>query len=100
MKRIIEGYRSLVKQRLDYCITRIAEIDGLECEAPGGAFYLFVRITDDSIILDKQWVLHLLHQQHVLVVHGSGFSPELVLKGYFRMVCLPLLSIINSLRPN
>ena len=33
----LEGYRSLVKQRLDYCITRIAEIDGLECESPGGA---------------------------------------------------------------
>tara|TARA_B100000700_G_scaffold278210_1_gene326179 strand:- start:383 stop:646 length:264 start_codon:yes stop_codon:yes gene_type:complete len=67
---------------------RIGEIDGLDCEAPGGAFYLFVRITDDRAASDKQWVLDLLHQHHVLVVHGSGFSPEYG-AGHFRMVCLP-----------
>jgi aspartate/methionine/tyrosine aminotransferase len=72
---------------LDYCIRRIEAIDGLECEVPGGAFYLFVRI-EDEVISDKQWVLDLLHQHHVLVVHGSGFSPEFG-SGHFRMVCLP-----------
>ena len=80
----LEGHRSRVKQRLDYCKDRISQIDGLECEAPGGAFYLFVRITDESVTSDKQWVLDLLHQQHVLVVHGSGFSPEFG-SGHFRM---------------
>ncbi len=83
----LEGHRTLIKERLDYCISRIAEIDGLECESPGGAFYLFVRIADDTASSDKQWVLDLLHQHHVLVVHGSGFSPEYG-SGHFRMVCL------------
>ena len=86
--RWLDGQRSCVKERLDYCMERIGEIDGLDCEAPGGAFYLFVRITDDRAASDKQWVLDLLHQHHVLVVHGSGFSPEYG-AGHFRMVCLP-----------
>ena len=86
--RWLDGHRSCVKERLDYCMERIGEIDGLDCEAPGGAFYLFVRITDDRAASDKQWVLDLLHQHHVLVVHGSGFSPEYG-AGHFRMGCLP-----------
>ena len=86
--RWLDGHRSCVKERLDYCMERIGEIDGLDCEAPGGAFYLFVRITDDRAASDNQCVLDLLHQHHVLVVHGSGFSPEYG-AGHFRMVCLP-----------
>ena len=89
----LEGHRSRVKDRLDYCIKRISKIDGLECEAPGGAFYLFVRIADQRVTSDKQWVLDLLHEHHVLVVHGSGFSPEYGL-GHFRMVCLPPIEIL------
>tara|TARA_B100001750_G_scaffold191569_1_gene162046 strand:- start:2419 stop:3618 length:1200 start_codon:yes stop_codon:yes gene_type:complete len=91
----LDGHRSRVKERLDYCMRRIEEIDGLECEAPGGAFYLFVRITDQSTNLDKQWVLDLLHQHHVLVVHGSGFSPDYG-AGHFRMVCLPSIETLTE----
>ena len=91
----LEGHRSLVKERLDYCIKRIGEIDGLECEVPGGAFYMFVRITDQRVASDKQWVLDLLHRHHVLVVHGSGFSPEYG-SGHFRMVCLPPIEILSE----
>lgn len=89
----LEGHRARVKERLDYCLRRIDDIDGLECEAPGGAFYLFVRITGESAASDKQWVLDLLHQHHVLVVHGSGFSPEYG-AGHFRMVCLPPIEVL------
>ena len=84
----LDGHRSRVKQRLDYCMKRIGQIEGLDCETPGGAFYMFVRITDEKSDSDKQWVLDLLHQHHVLVVPGSGFSPEYG-AGHFRMVCLP-----------
>ena len=84
----LEGHRSRVKERLDYCMKRIEDIDGLECETPGGAFYMFVRITDERADSDKQWVLDLLYQHHVLVVPGTGFSTEYG-AGHFRMVCLP-----------
>ena len=91
----LEGHRERIKQRLDYCISRIEGIDGLECEVPGGAFYLFVKIADEGIKSDKQWVLDLLHQHHVLVVHGSGFSPEFG-KSHFRMVCLPPEDVLSE----
>ncbi|HJN70097.1 MAG TPA: aminotransferase class I/II-fold pyridoxal phosphate-dependent enzyme, partial [Candidatus Thalassarchaeaceae archaeon] len=89
------GHRIKIKQRMDYCLNRIEEIEGIECQAPGGAFYLFVQITDENIESDKEWVLDLLHQHHVLVVHGSGFSPEFG-SGHFRMVCLPSVDILEK----
>jgi len=90
----LESHRRIVKERLDYCIRRISEIDGLECETPGAAFYLFVKITKPQLSLDdKQFVLDLLHEKHVLVVHGSGFSSEFG-HGHFRMVCLPTIEIL------
>ncbi len=95
----LKGHRASLKERLDYCMQRIEEIDGLECQRPGGAFYLFVRITDegasDRAASDKEWVLDLLHQHHVLVVHGSGFSPEFG-ADHFRMVCLPSIDVLKT----
>ena len=40
--------------------------------------YMFIRLTDEHWAADdKGFVLRLLHEEHVLLVHGSGFSPEL-----------------------
>ena len=92
----LQGHRDRIKQRLDHCMMRISEIEGIECEEPGGAFYLFVRITrDDMSSDDKRFVLDLLNQKHVLVVHGSGFSPEYG-RGHFRMVCLPPIEVLDE----
>ena len=89
-------HRSRIKERLDFSINRINEIDGIECQAPGGGFYLFVKISDSDLASDdKKFVLDLLHSKHVLVVHGSGFSPEFG-KGHFRMVCLPDIEILSE----
>ena len=69
---------------------------GIEVEAPGGAFYLFARLTDDIWANDdKQFVLGLLHEEHVLVVHGSGFSPEKG-AGHIRIVYLADLNTLNT----
>ena len=92
----LSAHRELIKKRLDYSLSRIESIDGLECQPPGGSFYLFVRITDPNLALDdKKFVLDLLHKKHVLLVHGSGFSPEMG-KGHFRMVCLPEVSVLSE----
>ena len=89
-------HRSRIKERLDFSINRINEIDGIECQAPRGGFYLFVKISDSNLASDdKKFVLDLLHSKHVLVVHGSGFSPEFG-KGHFRMVCLPDIEILSE----
>ena len=98
----LEGERSwmdmhtakVMKQR-ELCLQRISEIEGLEVQAPGGAFYMFVRLTDEKWVNDdKKFVLDLLHEEHVLVVHGSGFSSELG-KGHFRIVYLPNIDTLN-----
>jgi aspartate/methionine/tyrosine aminotransferase len=92
----LSGHRELIRKRLDYSLGRIDSIDGIECQPPGGAFYLFVRITDPSLSSDdKKFVLDLLHKKHVLLVHGSGFSPEMG-KGHFRMVCLPEVELLSE----
>lgn len=85
-----------VKNRRQLCLDRIEKIDGIEVEKPGGAFYMFIRLTDEKWANDdKQFVLDLLHEEYVLVVHGSGFSPE---KGqsHFRLVYLADEDTLNT----
>lgn len=92
----MKQYSDTVKERRDVCLSRIAEIEGLEVEAPDGAFYMFVRLTDELWKNnDKQFVLQLLHEEHVLLVHGSGFSREKG-KGHVRLVFLPDVATLNT----
>ncbi|MGB1524542.1 MAG: aminotransferase class I/II-fold pyridoxal phosphate-dependent enzyme [Candidatus Poseidoniaceae archaeon] len=92
----MKQYSDTVKERRDVCLSRIAEIEGLEVEAPEGAFYMFVRLTDERWKNnDKQFVLQLLHEEHVLLVHGSGFS-RVKGKGHVRLVFLPDVATLNT----
>ena len=87
-KKWMEEYKHRVDLRRKLCLDRISSIEGLEVEKPGGAFYMFVRLTDDHWKNnDKQFVLDLLHEEHVLVVHGTGFSKQKGI-GHFRLVYL------------
>ena len=89
-------YARKVQLQRDYCIGRIATIEGLEVGAPGGAFYMFVRLTDDAWAADDQhFVLSLLQEEHVLLVHGSGFSPEFG-SGHVRIVFLADLDVLKE----
>ena len=89
-------YRNRLLEQRDLCINRIASIDGLESTKPDGAFYMFVRITHDKWKFnDKDFVLKLLYEEHVLLVNGSGFSIEYG-KGHFRIVFLPSSNVINE----
>jgi alanine-synthesizing transaminase len=92
----MDAYKQKVIAQRDLCIERIAAIDGLEVQAPGGAFYMFVKLTDEKWAQDdKKFALDLLHKEYVLVVHGSGFSAQLG-KGHFRIVYLPNIGILNE----
>ena len=92
----MDGYANRVMEQRDHCLKRIAEIEGLEVEQPGGAFYMFIRLTDERWAKDdKSFVLHLLHEEHVLLVHGSGFSPELG-KGHVRLVYLADVNVLDD----
>ena len=92
----MKSYSDKIVRQRDLCISRINSIEGLEVQSSGGAFYMFVKLTDakwrDN---DKEFVLQLLHEEHVLVVHGSGFSSDLG-KGHFRIVYLPNIEILDE----
>ena len=95
-KSWMQAYSERVQKQRNHCLKRIEEIDGLEVESPGGAFYMFVRLTDPQWANDdKQFVLQLLQEEHVLLVHGSGFSPELG-RGHVRLVYLPSVEVLDE----
>lgn len=89
-------YAERVKAQRQRCLDRIATIEGLDVEAPGGAFYMFVRLTEPAWANnDKQFVLDLLDEEHVLLVHGSGFSPERG-RGHVRLVYLADVAVLDE----
>ena len=89
-------YLAKIKKSNDYCINRINNINGLSAQPPQGAFYMFVKLTDPYWYEnDKKFVLELLHEEHVLTVHGSGFSKKYG-KGHFRIVFLPTEEILKD----
>ncbi|MDP7372797.1 MAG: aminotransferase class I/II-fold pyridoxal phosphate-dependent enzyme [Candidatus Poseidoniaceae archaeon] len=92
----MKSYSDKIKRQRDLCVKRINSIEGLEVQSSGGAFYMFIKLTDEQWQQnDKDFVLKLLHEEHVLVVHGSGFSPDLG-GGHFRLVYLPDVDILNE----
>ncbi len=86
-----------LRKRRDFCYKRLNEIEGISTAKPDGAFYIFPKI--DGLAHgpwkdDKEFVLDLLHETHVLVVHGSGFCPVYG-KNHFRGVILPPVDILE-----
>lgn len=86
--RAFQGeFLSEIKRRRDLCVNRIRNNKDLSCEIPAAAFYLMIKAEKLGGRSDEQFVLDVLRETGVLVVHGSGFGtdPE---QGYFRMVYL------------
>jgi tyrosine/nicotianamine family aminotransferase len=81
---------SKLKQRRDFALKRIADIPGLTCSKPAGAFYVFPRIASigEKWKTDEEFVGELLKETGVLLVHGSGFD-KLYGRDHFRAVFLP-----------
>ncbi|MGC9554325.1 MAG: aminotransferase class I/II-fold pyridoxal phosphate-dependent enzyme [Thermoplasmatota archaeon] len=85
-----------LKERSYYAYRRLNEIPGLSATRPDGAFYIFPKIEAmDGWKSDKDFVLDVLHEAHVLLVHGSGFSPEYG-QGHFRAVTLPSMDMLEE----
>ncbi|MEK6957521.1 MAG: aminotransferase class I/II-fold pyridoxal phosphate-dependent enzyme [archaeon] len=76
-----------LKKRRDLTFKRLNEIHGLSCVKPKGAFYAFPRI-NLPIKSDKEFVIDLLKETGVLVVHGEG-SGQKEGTHHFRIVFLP-----------
>jgi alanine-synthesizing transaminase len=76
-----------LKGRRDFCVERVRKNESLSCAIPEAAFYLMIKAEKLGDRTDERFVLDLLKETGVLVVHGSGFGVDPHL-GYFRMVYL------------
>lgn len=84
-----------LRKRRDYAYKRINEIEGLSTARPQGAFYIFPRIERSIWKDDKEFVLDVLNEAHVLLVHGSGFCSTFG-KNHFRAVILPPIELMEK----
>ena len=80
----------MFEERRDLGVSMLDQADGLSCNAPNGAFYLYVdcagtigkRTPDGGIIEnDGDFAKYLLDREEVAVVHGEAFG----LSPYFRV---------------
>jgi len=91
----INNFVTEIKKHRDLVVKRLNEMPGISCPNPQGAFYAFPKIEDNRFGTDKEFVTKLLETKGVLTVHGSGFGKQYG-SGYFRLVYLPSLEILDS----
>lgn len=87
-----------LKKRRDFSYKRLNEMPGISTSKPEGAFYIFPKIEAMNTTIwktDKEFVLDLLHETNVLVVHGSGFCSTYG-KNHFRAVILPPMETLEN----
>jgi alanine-synthesizing transaminase len=78
-----------LREQRDAAVNLVNEIPGLSVVKPSGAFYCFPRVDIKrfNITDDEKFMLDLLRDQRLLLVHGTGFNwkePD-----HFRIVFLP-----------
>jgi aspartate/methionine/tyrosine aminotransferase len=76
-----------LRKRRDFAVQCVRNIRGLSCDVPQAAFYLMIKVDSLGERTDERFVLDLLEETGVLVVHGSGFGAD-PRQGYFRLVYL------------
>ena len=94
----IEEMNQKLRKRRNFSYKRLNEIEGISTAKPDGAFYIFPKIEAMEKGFwkdDKEFVLDLLHEAHVLIVHGSGFCSTYG-KGHFRAVILPQMETLEK----
>jgi tyrosine/nicotianamine family aminotransferase len=85
-----------LRERRDLVWQRLNEINGISAVKPEGAFYIFPKIAlRNRWSTDEVFVMSLLKETGVLVVHGSGFDP-IYGANHFRLVFLAPPSTLNS----
>jgi alanine-synthesizing transaminase len=78
----------LARQR-DLVNSALNSMDGVSCVTPRGTLYAFPRLDPGThpVHDDEQLVMDLLEQEHILLVHGTGFNwPD---PDHLRIVLLP-----------
>ena len=77
---------AIYKERRDFVLDRLSEVEGLRCHRPEGAFYIYPNISGligktskggRKIETDVDFVMALVDEHHVATVQGAayGMSP-------------------------
>jgi alanine-synthesizing transaminase len=83
------------RERRDTTVRRLGAIPGFWCYEPDAAFYVMARFDHLGGRTDEEFVLDLLHEEGVLLVHGSGFGLPAD-AGYMRVVYLPPVPTLEA----
>ena len=73
--------RNVFKKRRDYIVNRLNEMNGVQCNTPGGAFYVFPDFSsymgdDRNIQSSNDLSMYLLKQKAVVTVAGKAFGSD------------------------
>ena len=85
-----------LKERRDYSYKRLRQIEGITCNIPQAAFYLFPKIDFSEFTKwkdDKEFIIDLVKKTGVCGVYGSGFGNYG--KGHVRFTFLPDLETLE-----
>ena len=78
----VEAMRQEYQRRKDYAVKALNEIDGISCNDPQGAFYIFVNVKSLGMT-SMEVAEYFLEEAKVAMVPGSAFGSEG--EGYLRL---------------
>nr|WP_313613066.1 pyridoxal phosphate-dependent aminotransferase [Agrobacterium sp.] len=98
---LLKERAAIYRERRDLVLSKLAEIDGLRCHKPEGAFYLYPNMSGligkttkggRKIEGDVDFVMGLVEEHHVATVQGAayGMSP------YFRISYATSVEMLNE----
>lgn len=93
---IVDMNRKL-KERADFTYKRLNEMDLISTRKAKGALYMFPKIDLKGTLwkTDKDFVLDLIKEEGVVLVHGSGFCEEFG-QNHFRTILLPPMETLEE----
>ncbi len=85
-----------IYEQREFVYKALTDIPGISAVKPKAAFYIFPKIDTKkfNIVNDEQFVLDLLREKKVLLIHGGGFNWQQ--PDHFRVVYLPRIEVLKK----
>ena len=85
-----------IYEQREFIYKALTDIPGISAVKPKAAFYIFPKIDTKkfNIVNDEQFVLDLLREKKVLLIHGGGFNWQQ--PDHFRVVYLPRIEVLKE----
>lgn len=85
-----------IYEQREFIYKALTDIPGISVVKPKAAFYIFPKIDTKkfNIVNDEQFVLDLLREKKVLLIHGGGFNWQQ--PDHFRVVYLPRIEVLKK----